>query len=161
MLSVVAPVRERKLFSILQSSNVVFRGCYSFMMRNSAILGVAFSFGVGLMVTAWGFGRISGAHFNPAITLANLIVVSEICPSFSHLCSRCTCDFNEENVYSLLFNTIRERVSRPSSFEAVYIFVVASLMLCLSSFHPKGYPLLYLSAAGCPAWCCHGSRRYT
>lgn len=27
-----------------------------------------------LMVTAWGFGRISGAHFNPAITLASLVV---------------------------------------------------------------------------------------
>jgi len=38
-----------------------------------AILGVAFSFGMALMVTAWGFGRISGAHFNPAITLASLV----------------------------------------------------------------------------------------
>lgn len=59
-------------------------------MPNSAILGVAFAFGVGLMVTAWGFGRISGAHFNPAITLANLIVVSGSCQLLLHLCSRRT-----------------------------------------------------------------------
>ncbi|KAF9116184.1 hypothetical protein BGW39_002796 [Mortierella sp. 14UC] len=41
--------------------------------EGTGVLGVAFAFGMGLMVTAWAFGRISGAHFNPAITLACLI----------------------------------------------------------------------------------------
>ncbi|KAG0021647.1 hypothetical protein BGZ81_008833 [Podila clonocystis] len=36
-------------------------------------LGTAFAFGIALVVTAWAFFRISGAHFNPAITLSSLI----------------------------------------------------------------------------------------
>ncbi|KAG0016828.1 hypothetical protein BGZ82_000932 [Podila clonocystis] len=59
------------LYLAVGGADAVSRGA----SEGTAILGVAFSFGVGLMVTAWGFGRISGAHFNPAITLANLIVL--------------------------------------------------------------------------------------
>ncbi|KAF9313941.1 hypothetical protein BG003_004669 [Podila horticola] len=62
------------LYLAVGGADAVSRGA----SEGTAILGVAFSFGVGLMVTAWGFGRISGAHFNPAITLANLIVVTSI-----------------------------------------------------------------------------------
>ncbi|GJJ77097.1 aquaporin rerated protein, other eukaryote [Entomortierella parvispora] len=36
-------------------------------------LGQAFAFGFGLLVTAWAFFRISGAQFNPAVTLSALI----------------------------------------------------------------------------------------
>ncbi|KAG0319553.1 hypothetical protein BG000_003838 [Podila horticola] len=36
-------------------------------------LGQSFAFGIALVVTAWAFFRISGAHFNPAITLSSLI----------------------------------------------------------------------------------------
>ncbi|KAG0346289.1 hypothetical protein BG004_001997 [Podila humilis] len=36
-------------------------------------LGNAFAFGIGLIVTSWAFFRISGSHFNPAITLSSLI----------------------------------------------------------------------------------------
>ncbi|KAG0016694.1 hypothetical protein BGZ81_011085 [Podila clonocystis] len=62
------------LYLAVGGADAVSRGA----SEGTAILGVAFSFGVGLMVTAWGLGRISGAHFNPAITLSNLIVVSGI-----------------------------------------------------------------------------------
>ncbi|KAF9115276.1 hypothetical protein BGX30_006369, partial [Mortierella sp. GBA39] len=41
--------------------------------EGAAVLGIAFAFGIALMVTAWAFGRISGAQFNPAITLSCLI----------------------------------------------------------------------------------------
>ncbi|KAF9095658.1 hypothetical protein BGX23_000158 [Mortierella sp. AD031] len=41
--------------------------------EGTGVLGIAFAFGMGLMVTASAFGRISGALFNPAITLASLI----------------------------------------------------------------------------------------
>ncbi|KAG0360553.1 hypothetical protein BG005_010470 [Podila minutissima] len=37
------------------------------------LLGNAFAFGIALTVTAWAFFRISGSHFNPAITLSSLI----------------------------------------------------------------------------------------
>ncbi|KAG0265115.1 hypothetical protein BGZ95_003416 [Linnemannia exigua] len=36
-------------------------------------LGQAFAFGIALIVTAWAFFRISGAHFNPAISFSSLI----------------------------------------------------------------------------------------
>ncbi|KAF9950454.1 hypothetical protein BGZ72_007887 [Mortierella alpina] len=57
------------LFLAVGGADAVTRGA----SEGTAILGVAFAFGMGLMVTAWGFGRISGAHFNPAITLSCLI----------------------------------------------------------------------------------------
>ncbi|KAG0082652.1 hypothetical protein BGZ92_011511, partial [Podila epicladia] len=37
------------------------------------LLGNAFAFGIALVVTSWAFFRISGSHFNPAITLSSLI----------------------------------------------------------------------------------------
>ncbi|GJJ68382.1 aquaporin rerated protein, other eukaryote [Entomortierella parvispora] len=46
---------------------------YGGVTEDSSSLGVAFAFGVALVVTAWAFFRISGAHFNPAITLSSLI----------------------------------------------------------------------------------------
>ncbi|KAF9920162.1 hypothetical protein FBU30_010043 [Linnemannia zychae] len=39
----------------------------------SGALGQAFAFGVALIVTAWAFFRISGSHFNPAISFSSLI----------------------------------------------------------------------------------------
>ncbi|KAF8949395.1 hypothetical protein BGZ47_003807 [Haplosporangium gracile] len=39
----------------------------------SGALGQAFAFGIALIVTAWAFFRISGAHFNPAISFSSLI----------------------------------------------------------------------------------------
>ncbi|KAF9912400.1 hypothetical protein EC991_011092 [Linnemannia zychae] len=39
----------------------------------SGSLGQAFAFGIALIVTAWAFFRISGAHFNPAISFSSLI----------------------------------------------------------------------------------------
>ncbi|KAG0315410.1 hypothetical protein BGZ97_008269 [Linnemannia gamsii] len=36
-------------------------------------LGVSFAFGIGLVVTSWAFFRISGAHFNPAVSFSSLI----------------------------------------------------------------------------------------
>lgn len=57
-------------FLLTLSPYVVFT---SILLHISGVLGAAFAYGMGLMVTAWAFGRISGAHFNPAITLACLI----------------------------------------------------------------------------------------
>ncbi|KAF9212052.1 hypothetical protein BGZ59_007283 [Podila verticillata] len=45
------------------------------VVKGSALssLGTAFSFGIGPVVTAWAFFRISGSRFNPAITFSSLI----------------------------------------------------------------------------------------
>ncbi|KAF9922138.1 hypothetical protein FBU30_007788 [Linnemannia zychae] len=57
------------LYLAVGGADAVSRGT----SEGSGVLGIAFAFGMGLMVTAWAFGRISGALFNPAITLACLI----------------------------------------------------------------------------------------
>lgn len=46
------------------------------------VLGNAFAFGIALMVTSWAFFRISGAHFNPAISLSSLITGHISVPKF-------------------------------------------------------------------------------
>jgi len=57
----------------IHTSNLPHHGIVIFLCHNSSVLGIAFAFGMALMVTAWAFGRISGALFNPAITLSCLI----------------------------------------------------------------------------------------
>ncbi|KAF9107750.1 hypothetical protein BGX29_005037 [Mortierella sp. GBA35] len=41
--------------------------------NQSGSLGQAFAFGIALIVTSWAFLRISGAHFNPAISFSSVI----------------------------------------------------------------------------------------
>lgn len=43
------------------------------LKKKSGSLGAAFAFGIALIVTSWAFFRISGAHFNPAISFSSLI----------------------------------------------------------------------------------------
>ncbi|KAG0275461.1 hypothetical protein BGZ95_008759 [Linnemannia exigua] len=57
------------LYLAVGGADAVSRGT----TEGTGVLGIAFAFGIGLMVTAWAFGRISGALFNPAITLSCLI----------------------------------------------------------------------------------------
>jgi MIP family channel proteins len=53
---------------------LVFAGCGAIVVdaKTSALghLGVAFSFGLVIMVMIYAVGHLSGAHFNPAVTLA-------------------------------------------------------------------------------------------
>jgi Glycerol uptake facilitator and related permeases (Major Intrinsic Protein Family) len=53
---------------------LVFAGCGAIVVdaKTGALghLGVAFSFGLVIMVMIYAVGHISGAHFNPAVTLA-------------------------------------------------------------------------------------------
>ena len=48
----------------------------------SGYLATSFAFGIGLVVTAWAFFRVSGSHFNPAISLSSLITGHITVPQF-------------------------------------------------------------------------------
>ena len=58
------------LYLAVGGADAVTQGAVS---GGSGTLGIAFAFGIAMIVTAWAFFRISGAHFNPAITLSSLI----------------------------------------------------------------------------------------
>ncbi|KAF9578570.1 hypothetical protein BGW38_005563 [Lunasporangiospora selenospora] len=57
------------LYLAVGGSDAIARG----IPDGSGSLGTALGFGISLLVTSWAFFRISGAHFNPAITLSSLI----------------------------------------------------------------------------------------
>ncbi|KAF9202920.1 hypothetical protein BGZ59_001913, partial [Podila verticillata] len=58
------------MYLAIGGADAVTRGSVT---QGAASLGDAFAFGIGLVVTAWAFFRISGSHFNPAITFSSLI----------------------------------------------------------------------------------------
>ncbi|KAF9098583.1 hypothetical protein BGX23_005886 [Mortierella sp. AD031] len=51
--------------------------------NQSGGLGQAFAFGIALIVTSWAFFRISGAHFNPAISFSSVITGHINIPKFA------------------------------------------------------------------------------
>lgn len=74
-MSPPSPIPWRPLLAeAVGSFALVFAGCGAIMIdaTSGALghLGIAFSFGLVILVMIYAFGHISGAHFNPAVTLA-------------------------------------------------------------------------------------------
>ena len=65
---------QKYLAELLGTAALVFVGCGSAVIAGSHIgfLGIAFAFGLTVLVMVYAIGPISGCHINPAITLAML-----------------------------------------------------------------------------------------
>ncbi|XP_044468512.1 nodulin-26-like [Mangifera indica] len=74
IVTTVSPSNAHKTIAELLGTFVImFVGCASWMIDQRyhvTLVGVAIAWGLVLMVMIYTFGRVSGAHFNPAVTIA-------------------------------------------------------------------------------------------
>ena len=70
------PLVNRALAEFLGTFMLVFGGCGSAVLAAAfpnvgiGLLGVSLAFGLTVLTMAYAVGRVSGGHFNPAVTLA-------------------------------------------------------------------------------------------
>src|SRR6187397_2815133 len=69
------PLVNRTLAEFLGTFLLVFGGCGSAVLAAAfpavgiGLLGVSFAFGLTVLTMAYAVGRVSGGHFNPAVTI--------------------------------------------------------------------------------------------
>ena len=64
------PLLQAAVAETLGTFILVFAGCGAIAVGSLPATGIAAAFGLAIMVSIYTFGHISGAHFNPAVTLA-------------------------------------------------------------------------------------------
>ena len=65
-----APLGPALLAESIGTFILVFAGCGAIAVGSLSPAGVAAAFGLAIMVSIYALGHVSGAHFNPAVTLA-------------------------------------------------------------------------------------------
>ncbi|KAF8404603.1 hypothetical protein HHK36_009490 [Tetracentron sinense] len=122
---IVSPTNAHKILAEFMGTYIIiFVGCGSILADKRyrlTIMGIAVAWGLAVMVMIYSLGHISGAHFNPAITVA--FAVSRAC-----LCCISVAGFNSCNLYTLnvLFNvrvdiraTVTQYLGPTTSLEAL------------------------------------------
>jgi len=68
--TLVRPLLQAATAEFLGTFILVFAGCGAIAVGSLPATGIAAAFGLAIMVSIYTFGHVSGAHFNPAVTLA-------------------------------------------------------------------------------------------
>lgn len=64
---------QKYIAEIMGTFILVFFGCGTAMVTGASVVPTAFAFGISIIAAAYTFGKISGAHLNPAVSFAMLV----------------------------------------------------------------------------------------
>lgn len=64
---------QKYIAEILGTFILVFFGCGTAMVTGANVVATSLAFGISIIVAAYTFGKISGAHLNPAVSFAMLV----------------------------------------------------------------------------------------
>jgi len=120
---------------------LVFVGCGAIAIESVSAAGVAAAFGLAIMVSIYTFGHISGAHFNPAVTVA--LVIGRHFPTarmVPYWVAQCAGALVAAGALRLSLGDVRLGVTRPSgsnvqalAWEAILTFLLVVVIISLST----------------------------
>lgn len=64
---------QKYIAEVLGTFILVFFGCGTAMVTGANVVATSLAFGISIIVAAYTFGKISGAHLNPAVSFAMLV----------------------------------------------------------------------------------------